>query len=299
MQIENYFPKIMREETKGLRIRELEEIRVRVGQPVEWIYAKGKLFGRQPIQKGDMEELLNYLTDYSWYAIEEQLRQGFFTVEGGHRIGVVGKTNYGGKGNNKIESVTDIGAVNIRIACEHQGCADPYITYIRKGNRIYHTLIISEPGVGKTTFLRDCIRTLSGGYDGKEGLKVGVVDERSEIAASYSGRVQNDLGPRTDVMDNCPKVRGMKMLLRSMSPEVIAVDELGSVEDFAVVEEIIHSGICVLGTLHGASLEEVWKKMSSNRMEEVHIFQRYVFLRKKRDGKRLVEVYDEDGVMLC
>ena len=166
-------------------------------------------------------------------------------------------------------------------------------------NRIYHTLIVSEPGVGKTTFLRDCIRILSGGYDGRESLKVGVVDERSEIAASHRGKMQNNLGPRTDVMDNCPKVQGMKMLLRSMSPEVIAVDELGSYEDFAIVDEIMNSGIAVLGTIHAVSLEEVWEKMRSSRITPGSHFERFIFLKKRGNGKRWVQVLDEDGVVLC
>lgn len=300
LELERYFPRTMKEEIKGRNTRNLEEVRIRMGQPVEWIYNYGSCMGEKRVGREEMEEILNYLTDYSWYAMEEQFRQGFFTLEGGHRIGIAGRTSYGKRDSGyQIQSVTDIGAINIRIACEHQGCANPYMPYIRNKNRIYHTLIASEPGVGKTTFLRDCIRILSGGYDGRKSLKVGVVDERSEIAASHQGKMQNDLGPRTDVMDNCPKVQGMKMLLRSMSPEVIAVDELGSYEDFAIVDEIMNSGIGVLGTIHAVSLEEIWEKMRCNRMEAVGHFERYILLRKRANGKRFVQVLDEDGVVLC
>ena len=300
VDIEQYFPRAMKEEMKGKNTSNLEEVRIRIGQPVEWIYNNGTCLGVRRIGREDMEEMLNYLTDYSWYAMEEQFKQGFFTLEGGHRIGIAGRTAYE-KGANgyQIQSVNDIGAINIRIACEHQGCANQYMPYIRNKNRIYHTLIVSEPGVGKTTFLRDCIRILSGGYDGRESLKVGVVDERSEIAASHRGKMQNNLGPRTDVMDNCPKVQGMKMLLRSMSPEVIAVDELGSYEDFAIVDEIMNSGIGVLGTIHAVSLEEVWEKMRSSRITPGSHFERFIFLKKRGNGKRWVQVLDEDGVVLC
>lgn len=300
LEFKNYFPLVIREEMNGIRVQNLEEVRIRIGQPVEWIYSDGKSMGMKRVGREEMEELLNYLTDYSWYAMEEQFKQGFFTLEGGHRIGIAGRTAYGRWNEGyKIESVTDIGAINIRIASEHQGCADSFIRYIRKKSNIFHTLIVSEPGIGKTTFLRDCIRTLSGGYDGREGLKVGVVDERSEIAASHQGKMQNDLGPRTDVMDNCPKVQGMKMLLRSMSPEVIAVDELGGYEEFMIVEEIMNSGIGVLGTIHAVSLEEVWEKMKCNRVPMGRNFERYVLLRKKQNGERWIQVYDEDGVILC
>lgn len=298
LQIEEYFPTVIRKEARERSTKNLEEVRIRIGQPVEWIYHRGKVMGERRVAKEDMEELLNYLTDYSWYSMEEQFKQGFFTLNGGHRIGIAGRTTYG-KEKGNIESISDIGAVNIRIASEHQGCADPYISYIRKKERIYHTLIVSEPGGGKTTFLRDCIRTLSGGYDGAQSLKVGVVDERSEIAASHRGIMQNDLGPRTDVMDNCPKVKGMKMLLRSMSPDVIAVDELGGYEDFAVVHEIMNSGIGVLGTIHAVSLEEVWEKMKRNRIPDVRVFQRYIFISRKNNGIRQVQILDEDGVRLC
>lgn len=300
MELEQYFPRAMKAEIRGKNTKNLEEVRIRIGQPVEWIYSNGTCMGTKRIGREDMEEIMNYLTDYSWYAMEEQFRQGFFTLEGGHRIGIAGRTAYGKQNHGyNIQSVSDIGAINIRIANEHLGCANQYMPYIRKQKHIFHTLIVSEPGVGKTTFLRDCIRNLSGGYDGRESLKVGVVDERSEIAASYRGKQQNDLGPRTDVMDNCPKVQGMKMMLRSMSPEVIAVDELGSYEDFAIVDEIMNSGIGVLGTIHAVSLEEVWEKMRRNRIESGGHFERYIFLKKRGNGKRTVQVLDEDGVVLC
>lgn len=302
MEIEQYFPARIREEIIGKNRKNLEEVRIRMGQPVEWIYQNGSCMGKRRVDRGDMEELLNYLTDYSWYAMEEQFRQGFFTLEGGHRIGIAGRTTYGsGEKGYRIESVIDIGAINIRISSEHLGCADSYIRYIRKGDQIHHTLIISEPGVGKTTFLRDCIRTLSGGYDGQKSLKVGVVDERSEIGASHHGKIQNDLGPRTDVMDNCPKVQGMKMLLRSMSPEVIAVDELGGEADLLVVEEIMNSGIGVLGSMHGSTLEEIWKKIHGDQMKQLggRKFERYIVLRKQGNGKRKIQVFDQEGEILC
>lgn len=300
MGIEKYMTNGMREEFCNFREEEIEEIRVRNGRPVEWITADKSVFGRRVIGDDDMEELINYLTEYSWYAMEEQFKQGFFTLEGGHRVGIVGKAEYSSAGLNgtNITCVSDIGAVNIRVAHEKKGCAKSIVPVIRNGRGIFHTLIVSPPGIGKTTYLRDCIRILSGGYDGMKGMKVGVVDERSEIGACYRGVPQNDLGPRTDVMDNCPKIKGMKMLLRSMSPQVIAVDELGGEEDFNAVEEIIRSGSCVLGTIHATGLSEVLDKINKYSKHDPRLIQRFIFL-QKNESIRTYHIYDGTGKMIC
>ena len=129
--------------------------------------------------------------------------------------------------------------------------------YIRKEKWTAHTLIISPPRCGKTTLLRDVIRQLSNGFGKIPGVTVGVVDERSELAGCYQGIPQNDLGMRTDVLDCCPKAQGMQMLIRAMSPAVVAVDELGKEEDFRAVEAVIHSGCRLIATAHGENVEAV------------------------------------------
>ena len=138
----------------------------------------------------------------------------------------------------------------------------PLMPYIRDENSIYNTLVISRPGEGKTTFLRDCIRILSDGCDGKKALKVSVVDERSEIAACYLGVAQNDIGNSSDVLDNCPKSLGMMMLLRSMSPDVIAVDELGGESDIEALNQLVSCGIRILGSVHGTNAEQGVRRYS-------------------------------------
>ena len=145
MELEQYFPRAMKAEIRGKNTKNLEEVRIRIGQPVEWIYNNGTCMGTKRIGREDMEEILNYLTDYSWYAMEEQFREGFFTLEGGHRIGIAGRTAYGKQNHGyNIQSVSDIGAINIRIANEHLGCANQYMPYIRKQKHIFHTLIVSR-----------------------------------------------------------------------------------------------------------------------------------------------------------
>jgi stage III sporulation protein AA len=237
--------------------------------------------------------MLNYLCGYSPYAMEEELRQGFFTIEGGHRVGVSGRTSYEKNGaSSVVNAVSDISGLNIRIAHERKGCARNLIPWICKGGRLAHTFLFAPPGVGKTTYLRDCIRLLSDGDETRRGVKVGVVDERSEIAACHCGVPQNDLGSRVDVLDNCPKEQGMRMLLRSMSPEVIAVDELGGAADFAAVAECAKSGVAVLGTIHAGSVAEAREKTSFCGAFYL------VEIRRGRDGTRSLAVYDKGEKLL-
>ena len=292
-EIERIFPLHVRENLKGTPWPHgLEEIRVRVGQPVEFLTAAGVRY--LAIQDGtcrflehspdcqwevcpycasvqDIAEMLNYISSYSLYAYQEELKQGYITIEGGHRIGLAGSVALA---EGKIVGISHVTFMNIRIAHEKKGCAREILPGIRNGSNIYNTLILSEPGGGKTTLLRDCIRMLSEGAGGFAGLKVCVVDERSEIAACHLGIPQNDLGPRTDVLDGCGKPEGMRMLLRAMSPQVLAVDELGSEEDFFAVEQAVYMGSRVLGTVHAGSVQELTEKPYLDRWVKRRMFQR-------------------------
>lgn len=277
---------------------ELEEIRLRAGKPVELVYNDKRTLQLMKVSQQQILETLNYLSGYSLYSLEEDLKKGFFTAKGGHRIGVCGRTNTK-NGGTEIKTIVDISAINIRVAHEKKGCAGELIPYIRNQNTIYNTLILAPPGVGKTTYLRDLIRILSTGDEKYSGLKVSVVDERSEIAACYRGVPQNDLGPRVDVLDDCPKVRGMKMLLRTMSPQVIAVDELGSKEEGDAVFQIIYSGSHILGTIHASSVEEIKQKECTRELFAERKIGRYILLQKSGNGKRSYKVYDKDLKLLC
>ena len=153
--------------------------------------------------------------------------------------------------------------------------------------------------MGKTTYLRDAVRLLSDGCAGKKGLRVCVLDERSEIAACHLGIPQNDVGMRTDVMDGCTKAEGMQMVLRSMAPQVIAVDELGCEEDFEAVEKVLYSGSCILGTVHAENMDELEKKSVLRRWKKDMVFERLVRLGKKEDRERYFEIFDGSGNRLC
>lgn len=243
----------------------------------------------------DVQELVLNMSKYSLYAFEEELRGGFLTIRGGHRIGIAGKTVCE---NGSIKTIRQISFLNIRIAGEKKGCADGVIPYLRKKAGIYNTLIISPPGAGKTTMLRDCIRQLSQGDGRYPGMKVGVVDERSEIAACYLGQPQNDLGPRTDVMDCCPKSEGILLLLRSMSPEIIGVDELGGQADYEAVEYALHSGCHILGTIHGGHVEELRHKPYTAGWLRQQFFERYLVIQKHGEKERHVMIFDGEQKLL-
>ena len=280
------------------------EIRLRVNAPLIVIYQGKEYFltlegilTREEakayyVKTEDLKEMLEYISGYSLYAFEEEIRQGFLTVVGGHRVGIAGKTILDG---NKIKSLKYISYINLRLSHQIKGCASPILPYIIKNRQICHTLIISPPRCGKTTLLRDLIRQVSNGNCYMPGVSVGVVDERSEIAGSYQGIPQNDLGIRTDVLDCCPKAEGMMMLIRSMSPEVVAVDELGNYEDIHAIESVVHCGCKLFATVHGSSIEDIKRKPLLQRLMQEKIFERYIVLYKKDCAGQIKAIYDERG----
>lgn len=280
------------------------EIRLRVNAPLIVIYQgkeyfltlEGVLTREEAkayyVKTEDLKEMLEYISGYSLYAFEEEIRQGFLTVVGGHRVGIAGKTILDG---NKIKSLKYISYINLRLSHQIKGCASPILPYIIKDRQICHTLIISPPRCGKTTLLRDLIRQVSNGNCYMPGVSVGVVDERSEIAGSYQGIPQNDLGIRTDVLDCCPKAEGMMMLIRSMSPEVVAVDELGDYEDIHAIESVVHCGCKLFATVHGSSIEDIKRKPLLQRLMKEKVFERYIVLYKKDCAGQIKAIYDERG----
>lgn len=191
---------------------------MRLGQPLRVVRGKEEIVlrsGTEPyiVTKEELRETMDYISHYSLYAYENELRQGFVTVEGGHRVGVAGKVIME---KERVKNIQYISSLNIRVSHEVLGCADRLIPYIVANKQVCHTLIISPPCCGKTTLIRDLIRQISDGNEYVKGCSVGVVDERSELGGCYLGIAQNHLGTRTDVLDCCPKAEGMIMLIRSM-----------------------------------------------------------------------------------
>lgn len=275
---------------------DIEEIRIRVGQPLEIRCQSKSIWISQTITAEEIEEMLTFISQYSIYAYEEDIRQGFLTLEGGNRIGFAGQVRLE---EGKVVRMTNIRFLNIRIAQERKGCAKELLPWLYDGEEVCNTLLISKPGIGKTTFLRDCVRMVSNGEGQHKGKKVCVIDERSEIAACHLGIPQNDIGKRTDVMDGCPKKEGMLMALRSMSPEVVVVDELGGDEDAAMVEQMLLCGCRILGTMHGDNLEQLIQNKGMEPLYQKRLFQRYIILKKQENGERIFHIYDQERKQLC
>lgn len=225
----------------------------------------------------DIGETLERISRYSLYAFEEELRMGYITLPGGHRVGVTGRAVLE---RQSVRTLRDIGGLNIRIAHQVKGCANGLLPLLwEKTGRLCHTVIVSPPGCGKTTLLRDIVRQVSDGAPGiRNGLTVAVVDERSEIAGCYRGVAQNDVGCRTDVLDACPKAEGMAMLLRAMRPDVIAVDELGGERDARAVEDVLNAGVKLLCTAHGQNREDLRRKPAFKTLMDKPVFERYIVL---------------------
>nr|WP_307998402.1 stage III sporulation protein AA [uncultured Merdimonas sp.] len=288
-------------EREGLDYGGLQEIRLRVGMPLILVYRGRETMLRNQrdrpylVTEAEIGEMMEYVSNYSLYAYEQEMKQGFITIEGGHRVGMAGQVIVE---DGRVKNLKYISSVNVRMSHEIPGCADQVFPYVVRDGQLCHTLLVSPPRCGKTTLLRDMIRQISDGNAWIEGKTVGVVDERSEIGGCYRGVAQNHLGKRTDILDGCPKVEGMMMLIRSMGPEVIAVDEIGSPEDVHAIEYAMHCGCRILATVHAGSMEELKHKPLFHQMIRRGSFERYILLGNQEKTGKVEGIYDERGSLL-
>lgn len=305
-QLMMIFSKTLREKLTLIaqQFENLQEIRMRVNAPLicivcqeEWMIDLHGKRCRDAVQaykvtSADIRETLSLVSHYSMYAYEDEIRQGFITIRGGHRVGLCGKVIME---NNKIKTIQYISFLNIRIAHQIKGCASAVMPYLYRDGQFLHTLIIAPPGCGKTTLLRDIIRLIS---IKDRGMSVAVVDERSEIAACDMGVPQNDLGIRCDVMDACPKTEGMMLMLRTMAPKIMAVDEIGGEADLKTIAYVMHCGCKMIATVHASSFEEICAKPDFDMLVDRHLFERYIVLNRHNDIGHIEAVYDELGKCL-
>lgn len=307
-------PESMRDRIEKLpaqTLQQLEEIRIRTN--TDTLLISG---GREySLRDGDeitaevLEEILNRLLDYSYYAYEEELSRGYITIEGGHRVGICGRVTLE---NGQVHLIKDVSSLNIRRSREITGASEKILGAVLSPAKapaesvpnagisagcgdekstvtsdlfdvcssaadygrmvVRNTLIISPPKCGKTTMLRDLARNLS-----NAGFRIGICDERSEIAGCYDGKTSYDLGPRTDVLDGCPKADGILMLIRAMSPDVVMTDEIGKPEDAAAIRSALSAGVKIITTIHGSSFEDAAKSAVGSLITD-HIFETLIFL---------------------
>lgn len=274
----------------------LQEIRLRLYKPIELNFANQVEFIEQLfITNEDRNYILNQLSEHSLYRYETELKEGYITIEGGHRVGLAGRvaTNH-----NDVKGLQFITSFNIRIAQQKIGVASSLIEYLYENDSYLHTIIVGAPQAGKTTVLRDIARLMSNGVKNIPPKKIAIIDERSEIAASKNGVPQFDIGIRTDVMDACPKSIGMMMMIRSMSPEIILVDEIGKDADVQALLDVFHAGATIVCTAHGSSISDVKKRNSLRVLFQENIIKRFVFLAFTTHLGFQFTVYNDKGEKL-
>lgn len=280
----------------------LEEIRLRQARPLMvtthdsdfFLSSQGKT-NRTPDGAylptvDDVTGTLHLMTGHSLYAVEEELRTGFITLSGGHRVGLCGRAVLDG---GLVKNLKHITGLNVRLARQVPGAAEDLIRHIVSEGRPLHTLIVSPPRCGKTTVLRDVARRLSNGIPrlSVPGQKVVIVDERSEIASCFMGVPQNDVGIRTDVLDACPKAEGISMVLRGMSPEVIVTDEIGKEADVQAIRDAQHAGVVVIATAHGGSKAEIERRPAMAALLSEGGFERIILLSRRCGPGTIEHVY--------
>ena len=271
-EILRYFPVEICNLIANFLVEDVCEIRIRINRPVILKTKNKEIIINRIIKKEEIERIFESICGNSVYAFEEEISNGFITISGGHRVGISGKPLYR---NEKIYMIKDISGLNFRIAREVIGFADNIIPKIKINGEFVSTLIISPPGIGKTTLLRDLVRQIS-----DSGYNVSLIDERSEIASCFQGIPQNDIGIRTDIMDAVYKVDGIKMMVRSMRPDFIATDEIGTDEDAEAIFYAVNCGTKILATAHGNKVEDLYKSKKMKEVLECNIFEKIVLMGK-------------------
>lgn len=280
-----YLPTTIRENIDLPSNFPIEEIRLRSNKPLILKIGQEMQVIDYIVKQQEILQAFERICENSVYSYTRQICDGYITIRGGNRVGIVGSAVID---NGQVININYISSLNFRIASQQIGCSNFLMEDIidKQSCSIYNTLIVSPPGCGKTTMLRDIVRNISNGIDeiGFKGKNVGVVDERGEIAAMYKGIPQNDIGIRTDVVDNMPKPRGMKILVRSMCPDVIACDEIGSTEDINAIDYAMCSGVKGIFTAHGKNIDEVNQNSELSKLLNKHVFERIILLNSEKRG---------------
>ena len=270
------------------RKAQAEEFRLRAGRPMTLVTTEGELFvsdelPRQSVTQSDLEQLCDTVTGYSRYAASESMGKGYLVGRGGFRVGLCGTVVLrDGVGVN----LRDISSASVRISRQAAGLCRDMTQLLPEGESFQSTLIAAPPGAGKTTLLREMVAALSNGSEERAPLRVGIVDERGELAGMYRGVPQLDVGFHTDVLDGCPKALGIPMLMRSANPQVIAVDEITAEEDLAAMAAAANCGVALLATIHALDGEELRRKPLYPVLATSQVFRRLITISVEAGQRR-------------
>ncbi|WP_099188104.1 stage III sporulation protein AA [Tepidibacter mesophilus] len=286
-------------------ISNIEEIRLRVNRPLivnmnnmDYFFniKTDKFYNSDQnayiTTREDIEHTFQLICKYSIHSFLDDIKKGFITIKGGHRVGIGGKAIVE---KHEIKNIKHISSLNIRVSREIKNCSKNVIKYIIKNsNEIYNTLIISPPQCGKTTLIRDIVRNISTGIDkyNFKGIKVAVIDERNEICGSYHGIPQKDVGIRTDSIESCPKDVGIMMVLRSMSPNVIVTDEIGSTKEIESLYSALNGGVSLITSVHGSGIDDIRNRKELNTLLDKELFKRVIVLSCKKGAGTIEKIYD-------
>ena len=290
LDILKFFPRgIANEINKEIsKIEELvQEIRIRVGNKIIIkTNKKDDIIINYFVTQEEILEIMQIICNNSIYSYQNEIANGYITIKGGHRVGVTGDVVLE---NNKVINIKYISSLNFRIARQILDCSNNILKYVinLEENTVFHTLIVSPPGAGKTTILKDLVRKISDGIPeiGFKGIDVSLIDERGEISAMYNGVPQNKIGIRTDVLENVTKPIGIKMAVRSMAPKVIVADEIGNYNDIEAINYAVCSGVKGIFTAHSLSYETMMLNKELNKLINMKIIERIIFLDSKTKGK--------------
>lgn len=267
-------------------IQKLEEIRIRANKPVILKLGQVEIVLNYTITTNEIIGILQNICNNSIYTYQNQICNGFITLPGGNRVGIAGNVVIK---DGQVSNISYIYSLNFRISHQINGASDNILKYVldTENNTIFNTLIVSPPGAGKTTMIRDLAKRISNGINeiNFRGLDVSIIDERGEIAAMTKGITFNDVGIRTDVLDNVPKTIGIRMAVRSMAPKVIIADEIGNKDDVNIINYAICSGVKCIFTAHGSNMEDLLKNNEINKIINLQLFSKIIFLDEKQKGK--------------
>ncbi|MEN8075626.1 stage III sporulation protein AA [Clostridioides difficile] len=268
----------------------IQEIRIKIGKPIILNLSIGEKVLDYRVTTDDLKYMMTKISNYSLYAFEEEIKQGYITLKGGHRVGLAGECVIS---KGEVRTIKNISSLNIRICKEVIGASNKVMKLIAENDRVYNTLIVSPPKCGKTTILRDIAKNISNGmYQiNLKGKKVTIVDERSEIAACYNGIPQMNVGIRTDILDNCLKKSGMIMAIRSLSPEVLICDEIGTEGDLEALNMAFNSGVNIIVTVHGYDIEDIYGRRVFKDLIDNCILERIILLSNRKGVGTIEKVY--------